>query len=142
MPDHVLSLSARSEDVPQLIARSRVLVTDYSPIAHDAAFIDRPVVYYQFDRERALGDADPESTHYFAYGRDGFGPVTETCDEAIEAIAEALELGPEPKQEYAARAEAAFPRRDGRSSQRAFKAIMRSLRRVPAQTVERSRPSQ
>ena len=30
-------------------ARARVLVTDYSSVAFNAAYLDRPVVYYQFD---------------------------------------------------------------------------------------------
>ena len=34
-----------------------VLVTDYSSIAFNAAYIERPVVYFQFDADRVLGGA-------------------------------------------------------------------------------------
>ena len=55
LPDHVVVLSYADKDVRAHFARARVLVTDYSSVAFNAAYIDRPVVYFQFDRDRAWG---------------------------------------------------------------------------------------
>ncbi|MFP5283840.1 MAG: CDP-glycerol:glycerophosphate glycerophosphotransferase, partial [Actinomycetes bacterium] len=52
LPTHVRSFSFAGVDVQRLFARAAVLVTDYSSIAFNAAYIDRPVVYFQFDAER------------------------------------------------------------------------------------------
>jgi len=42
-------------DVQKLIKESMVMITDYSSVAFDFAFLDKPVIYYQFDQERFLG---------------------------------------------------------------------------------------
>ena len=142
VPDHVRLLSFEDEDVRETFARARVLVTDYSSMAFNAAYIERPVVYFQFDRERVLSGEHLGRRGYFDYHQHGYGPVTETCEQALAAIVEAVEQGPHPAPEYLARIEEAFPVRDGKCTRRVYRAIVRSQQRVPRQTVERSRPSQ
>ena len=41
--------------IQDLLLRSAAMVTDYTSAAMDFSFLDRPVVYYQFDRTRFLG---------------------------------------------------------------------------------------
>ena len=75
LPAHVKALTFAGTDVQELFARSRLLVTDYSSVAFNAAYIDRPTVYFQFDRERVLSGGHVGRAGYFDYERDGFGPV-------------------------------------------------------------------
>jgi CDP-glycerol glycerophosphotransferase (TagB/SpsB family) len=131
----------------RLFARALVVVTDYSSAAFDAAYIERPVVYFQFDRDRVFRGEHHGRRGYFDYERDGFGPVTESCEQAQDAIITAVEKGPQPVPEYLARVERTFPVRNGRATRRVYRAIVRSQQRVAPtltepQTVERSRPSQ
>ena len=42
-------------DVQELIKESMVMITDYSSVAFDFSFLNKPVIYYQFDQERFLG---------------------------------------------------------------------------------------
>ena len=77
-----------------LYARCALLVTDYSSVAFNVAYIDGPVVYFQFDRDDVLGGAHLGRQGYFDYERDGFGPVATDLDGAIDAIVEAIEHGP------------------------------------------------
>lgn len=42
-------------DVQKLIKESMLMITDYSSVAFDFAFLNKPVIYYQFDQERFLG---------------------------------------------------------------------------------------
>ena len=142
VPDHVQLLSFQGQSVRETFARSRVLVTDYSSMAFNAAYIERPVVYFQFDRERVLSGEHLGRRGYFDYERDGYGPVAHTCEQALAAITATVEQGPHPAPEYLARIEEAFPVRDGRCTRRVYRAIVQSQQRVPRQTVERSRPSQ
>lgn len=132
LPEHIEVLSYDGQDVRTLFARARVLVTDYSSVAFDAAYIERPVVYFQFDRERVWSGEHVGRPGYFDYDRDGFGPTTETLAEVISAITDSVEFGPHPRPEYAARIAATFPMRDGRCTERTFRAIRESTRRVRA----------
>lgn len=118
-------------DVRELFARSRVLVTDYSSMAFNAAYIERPVVYYQFDRDRMLTGGHVGRGGYFDYERDGYGPLTLTPEDALAAVEDAVEQGPAPAPEYRKRIEAAFPTRDGRCSERVATEIRKRAEKVP-----------
>jgi hypothetical protein len=126
LPPDVTTFSFEGRDVRELFARSRVLVTDYSSMAFNAAYIDRPVVYFQFDHEQMFGGAHVGRGGYFKYERDGFGPVTFEASAAVAAIREIVERGPEPAEQYCRRIAEAFPKRDGRCSERVFQAIVAS----------------
>jgi glycosyltransferase involved in cell wall biosynthesis len=56
LPPHVQPLSFAGNDVQEYFARAAVLVTDYSSTAFNAAYIDRPTVYFQFDADRIAAD--------------------------------------------------------------------------------------
>jgi glycosyltransferase involved in cell wall biosynthesis len=123
LPAHVEALQFAGTDVQALYARLALLVTDYSSVAFNAAYIDRPTVYYQFDRGRVLSGGHVGRPGYFDYERDGFGPVAVGHEAAVAAIVEAIERGPEPAPPYADRIAATFPNRDGRACERVVEAV-------------------
>lgn len=130
LPAHVQALTYDGVDVQEYFARARVLVTDYSSIAFNAAYLNRPVVYYQFDADLVAQGGHVGRPGYFSYERDGFGPVTATQDETVAAVAAALAHGPDPQPEYLARIEAAFPVRDGGCSERVIAAVLAMRQRA------------
>lgn len=75
-------------DVQTLLKESQLLITDYSSIAFDFAYMKKPIIYYQFD------DIKYYKSHYekgyFDYERDGFGKVTKDEDELIRCIDDVL----------------------------------------------------
>jgi hypothetical protein len=114
-----------SGDPIQPLFRSLSLfLTDYSSKAFDVAYLDKPVVYYQFDPEMYFGGGHTGRKGYFDFARDGFGPVAINEDAALTAIERALAGDVAP--EYRGRAANTFAFRDGRSSERLLAAI-RSL---------------
>jgi glycosyltransferase involved in cell wall biosynthesis len=129
LPPHVMTLSYEGIDVQELFARARVLVTDYSSIAFNAAYLDRPVVYFQFDAAEVLAGAHVGQRGYFEYERDGFGPVVHDRGPAVSAVVEALDAGGAPLPSYAERIEATFPLRDGGCSERVVQAVLASTKR-------------
>jgi glycosyltransferase involved in cell wall biosynthesis len=129
LPPHVLTFSYDGNDVQELFARARVLVTDYSSIAFNAAYLERPVVYFQFDAEQVLMGAHVGQRGYFSYERDGFGPVVQERGSAVTSIRDALAEGGAPLPEYLERIEATFPHRDGGCSERVVQAVLASTRR-------------
>jgi hypothetical protein len=131
LPAWVRPLSFDDNDVQELFARSAVLVTDYSSMAFNSAYLDRPVVYFQFDRDRVLGGEHVGSKGYFDYERDGYGPVVIDPEAAVDVTVTALEKGLSP--EYQQRIVDAFPERDGRCCERVTEAVLASTRTVPVE---------
>jgi glycosyltransferase involved in cell wall biosynthesis len=128
LPDHVDLLSYDGADVQEFFARARVFTTDFSSVAFNEAYLERPVVYYQFDEASVLGGGHVGRAGYFDYRRDGFGPVTTTAPDAVAAVVAALEHGPSPMEPYQSRIDDTFPERDGRSCERVVTAIRRTMR--------------
>lgn len=124
LPAHVRPMTFHGEDVQRLFARAALMVTDYSSMAFNAAYIDRPVVYFQFDQDRMFGGGHVGRSGYFQYERHGFGPVVTSVNDAVAAVRESLEAGRRsPISKYQERIDAAFPLRDGRCCQRVVDAI-------------------
>ncbi|HET7180699.1 MAG TPA: glycosyltransferase [Candidatus Limnocylindrales bacterium] len=123
LPAHVQALSFEGVDVQALYGQCALLVTDYSSVAFNIAYIDRPLVYFQFDREEIERGAHLGKKGYFDYERDGFGPVAETLEAAEVAIVEAIERGPRAAPAYQRRITTTFPTRDGGACARVVEAI-------------------
>jgi Putative glycosyl/glycerophosphate transferases involved in teichoic acid biosynthesis TagF/TagB/EpsJ/RodC len=123
MPGHVEPLAFAGTDVQALYGQCALLVTDYSSVAFNMAYLDRPVVYFQFDREAMFHGAHVGRQGYFDYERDGFGPVVDDVPGAERAIVAAVEAGPRPSSLYQARIEATFTERDGRACERVVAAV-------------------
>jgi CDP-glycerol glycerophosphotransferase (TagB/SpsB family) len=116
----------RDSDVQELLADAAALVTDYSSLAFEAAYLERPVVYYQFDRDAFFAGGHVYRRGSWSYPAQGFGPVTATADATLDALTRVADATVEPV--YAERARDTFPFRDGRCCARAVGAI-EALRR-------------
>lgn len=55
IPSYVTSIKQGDVDVQKLIKESALMVTDYSSVAFDFSFLNKPVIYYQFDKDQFLG---------------------------------------------------------------------------------------
>lgn len=108
-------------NVPELLKTASVLVTDFSSVYMDFAFMKKPVVYYQFDAESYRKGHLP--TGYFDYERDGFGPIAKTEAEAVKALSGVIAQGMRLAPEYEARVDRFFTLRDANASERTTKAI-------------------
>lgn len=120
---HVRVAGYADANVQEVLADAAVVVTDYSSIAFDAAVIERPVVYFQFDRAAFFGGGSGRRPGYFDYHRDGFGPVCATIADAEREIIGLLESGSRPAAPYLDRIGRTFTRRDGHACERVVQAI-------------------
>ena len=118
-------LNYLDNDVQDVLAHAAVVVTDFSSIAFEAALIDRPLVYFQFDRERFFGGTHIGGRGYFDYDKDGFGPVCETVPAAVAAITEIVSQGRVPSEPYATRMAETMSLRDGQARARIYQEIQR-----------------
>ena len=109
-------------DVQTLLKESCLLVTDYSSVFFDFAYMEKPVIYFQFDYDKFFGN---QSTvpGYFDFKKDGFGRVCNTCDETVAEIETCIHNNFIPEEYYLKRIEEFFPLRDNNNCQRIFDAI-------------------
>jgi CDP-glycerol glycerophosphotransferase (TagB/SpsB family) len=106
-----------------LFADAAVLLTDYSSVAFDLAYIGKRVVYYQFDKD--LYDATHVKPGYYDYLEDGFGPVCLTIKDVELALEDVL-LNRNTA-EYDRRIAHIFPYRDDKNCPRTYTEILRML---------------
>lgn len=123
MPPGVKLLTFATSDVQDLIVSAELMITDYSSLAFEAAFLDIPVVYFQFDRESVFGGGHTFAKGYFDYQRDGFGPVTDDINAAVCATRGILANGGNMPDDYRRRAASTFALRDGQACKRTYEAI-------------------
>lgn len=108
-------------DVQQLLKESHMLITDYSSIAMDFAYMKKPLMYYQFDYEMYRKGHYAEG--YFSYKEDGFGPICKSKDEVFAFIQDRIAGQWKMEEKYIARVDKFFLRRDNHNCERNFEAI-------------------
>lgn len=108
-----------------LIMSSRLLITDYSSIAFDFAYMKKPLIYYQFD-ETHFWDPHREKS-YFDFRKDGFGEVVNQEAELIKQIKAHLDSGCALEQKYLSRSKNTFSFHDANNCRRIFDATMEIL---------------
>lgn len=122
LPDWVETVP---EDKPyeEIYRDASMLVTDYSSVAMDMAYLGRPVVYWQFDRDEFYA-TQGYTPSFWSWEDDGFGPVTITLDETVDAIVSCIRSGFAREPEYERRAREFFVPRDKENGARACRAIL------------------
>lgn len=130
LPPHVRIFPFADSDIQDVMASSAVMITDYSSVAFEMAYLQRPVLYYQFDRDAFFGGTHVFRRGTWSYEDDGFGPVSSDTRSVLGEIAAIVERGGTPADEYAKRMAAAFPFRDGQCSRRTYQSIRDLGRKV------------
>lgn len=114
------------EDKPyrEVFAESNLLVTDYSSVVFDFAYLRKPIVYCQFDREEFFSGGHSYVEGYYNYMEDGFGEVEADLESLVERVIEYMEHGCVLKEEYAKRIERTFAYHDRECSKRVVDKIL------------------
>lgn len=124
LPENGELRSHANGSIQDMFKSAALMITDYSSVAAEFAYMRRPLIYFQFDRTEAFGGAHIYQKGYFEYETDGFGPVFEHFKDVVTEVSAVLERGGVMAPEYLARAEAFLPLRDGRNCERMCEAIM------------------
>ena len=110
-------------DYRKSFSEADLLVTDYSSVAFDFAYLKKPILYSQFDRH-TFYTGHTYSEGYFDYSRDGFGPVVFDYEETVEAILGFIQSGCVMDSTYQKRVDNFFRWKDKNNCQRVYKAIL------------------
>ena len=95
-PGFVYDVS-RYEDIGRLYVISDVCITDYSSVFFDFANLQRPILFYAYDRKEY---ADEIRGMYFDMDRDLPGPVLSTQKEVMDALKNLEKVEEEYRQRY------------------------------------------
>jgi len=82
----------------KLIIKGSLLVTDYSSVFFDFAYLKKAIIYAHFDYEEYRMNQYPEG--FFNYKRDGFGPVYNNYNDTVIAIIESVKSHCKIKMKY------------------------------------------
>ena len=81
--DNVEVCTMENYDVQKLLIDTEILITDYSSVFFDYAYMKKKIYFYQFDYDDYRSTQYKEG--YFDY-KQGFGPVFESADQLIKRM--------------------------------------------------------
>lgn len=108
-------------DVQQLLIDSSLLITDFSSVFFDFAYMHKPIVFYQFDEEFYFSKHYQKG--YFDYRQDGFGDVCVSCEEALNSTISIIQSNFNLESVYKNRIESFFVLNDRNNCERIFERI-------------------
>lgn len=109
-------------DVQALLKEAKMLVTDYSSVFLDVAYMGKPVVHFQFDKDEFF--AKHYRKGYFSFEEMGFGKVCETSGDVVEQIEGYIANSFNMEDIYKERADRFFVLKDKHNCERIFDGIM------------------
>lgn len=119
--ENVVIASFDAFDVQTLLKNAKLLITDYSSVFFDFAYMKKPCIYYQFDREEFFSQHYRKG--YFNPQTDGFGKVAVNIEELLAALKHSMELDFLLEKDYAERIDNFFVLRDAHNCERIYNAI-------------------
>lgn len=117
-------VTARDVDMQDLLKRAELLVTDYSSVAFDMAYMGKKTIYFQFDRDRYRNEQYNEG--YYSYEEDGFGPIGATVEEVKKHLLKFLSNSNKLR-EYNSRIEDFFGKRCSGNCERIYDSIIATI---------------
>lgn len=109
----------------EIFQNSKMIVTDYSSVAFDFAYMRKPIVYCHFDCDTVMKKhIYSPGKSFFDYERDGFGEVKYNLDETVDCLIEYMKNDCQIKEIYRKRIDSFFVYHDKNNCQRVYEAIM------------------
>ena len=102
---------------------AKLLITDYSSVFFDVAYLKKPVIYTQFDIDDFY-KGQIYDKGYFDYTKNGFGPICKDIDTAITKIKETINNDCIMEKEYLNRVKSFFYKTDDKNCERIYKEII------------------
>mgnify|MGYP001084165943 CR=1 FL=1 len=122
--DEVITLPYETS-IREIFEKSSMMITDYSSVAFDFAYLHKPVIYWQFDREEFFA-SHTYREGYFDYQTMGFGEVVTTKQTLYQTIDTYLESGCREKDVYEKRVNDFFTYTDAKCCERIYEKVMRN----------------
>lgn len=120
--NNILVVDNKKEDIQKLLKESALMVTDYSSICNDFAFMKKPIIFYQFDKDEFF--SKHVSKGYFDFEKDGYGSIFVHEEDVIKKIIDYVEKDYVVETNYLNKMESFFELHDNKNCERIYEAIM------------------
>ena len=100
---------------------SSLMITDFSSVFFDFAYIKKPLIYYHYDDDDYHFDSE---NGYFKYDSMGFGPVVNDHDELVNAIMNYVDSNCQMEEFFKERVEDFFKYNDRNNCKRVYKELV------------------
>ncbi|MBO7560617.1 CDP-glycerol glycerophosphotransferase family protein [Candidatus Saccharibacteria bacterium] len=105
-------------DVQELLKKSSVLITDYSSVLFDFVYMDKPVLFYQFDQKEFF------NKHYSSSGKPyPFGEIRKDEKALIDELTDIINGGCKIKESFKKDADSFFKYKDNQNCERVYNLI-------------------
>ncbi len=121
-PDNI-HVFAEEVSYRKIFAESNLIITDYSSAIFDFAYLHKPVIYCQFDKDEFYANHTVKKG-YFDFEKDGFGPVTYNLEDCVEQIIKYIRNDCRIETQYETRINQFFAFNDQNCCERVYKHII------------------
>ncbi len=120
--ENIIIVDNKTSDIRELLMKSAAMITDYSSVALDFAYMKKPVIYYQFDEERFRKAQYAEG--YYSYRASGLGTVCNTLSQTISELEKNINCDYEISDNFKRAHADFFPLWDNRNCERIYKELI------------------
>jgi len=124
-PNKEILLSGLDTSYRDTYSESSLVISDYSSAVFDFAYLQKPVLYFQFDSKDFFENGHVYTKGYFDYERDGFGEVCYNLETLVSLIIEYVKNDCQLKDKYRKRIDDFFAYNDRNNCQRVYEEIMK-----------------
>ena len=125
---HIIFADKQHYDIPTLMRESKILITDYSGVGFDFAYMYKPILYYQFDQEEYYNGHYQYSNAY-SIENEGLGSVVYTETALLDQLQELIGNQCIIPEKYQKRVENFFTYHDTSNCERIYYAVSQLLKR-------------
>ncbi len=118
----LINIFSIEDGVQSKIIESDLLITDYSSVCWDFLYLDKPIIFYQFDQKEYLRDFGS----YIKIPDNLFGPATYNAKETISKIEDIVKGVDDSKDIREESRKKFFKYQDNKNSQRMIDCILKS----------------
>ena len=122
--NEVVEISPKIADYQKEFSESNLLITDFSSVAFDFAYLRKPVIYTQFDAD-TFYEGHLYNKGYFDYKEDGFGPVCYDYETSVNAIIKSIQNNCKQDEEYLQRINKFYKYNDKNNCKRVYEEILK-----------------
>lgn len=117
--DRIITHQFGDIKINEMLMESSLLITDYSSVSFEFFYMQKPVIFFQFDRE----DYDRYQGSYMDFDTDLFGDSVDNVDNLLERVSYYVGNGFSEMPQYASLRNKYFKYVDHNNSQRTFEEV-------------------
>jgi len=124
-PNEYVTMLDETISYNKLFSESSLLVTDYSSTIYDFIYMNKPVIYTQFDREEMNNpNAHTYNVNYNDYENEGYGEVCYDYESTVETLIGYIKTDCKLKDKYRERIKNTYKYQDKNNCKRIYDRIL------------------